>query len=222
MVRTLGEGMPHRAVRAVLLITAAAIGLGACGSSKGGTTGAEAGAVPDSVLMAHGLEFLYTKGDPIAATASFRKVLAQTPRHYGAHFQLATAYDRSGLPDQARPLWDIMRDMAAAVGDTATLGAVHARLAQPDTVSQEATMFIGLDLLYARRDAAAAADRFRQVLQRDATHYGARFQLARALERSGAHAEAAIVWQAVLQAAERQQDCETADTARARVRALAQ
>jgi tetratricopeptide repeat protein len=49
----------------------------------------------------------------------------------------------------------------------------------------QAAMRAGLDALYQRNDPAAAVARFREVLARNPTHYGATLQLAKALDRSG-------------------------------------
>jgi Flp pilus assembly protein TadD len=49
-------------------------------------------------LMKAGLDALYTRSDPAAAAAEFRKVLTLNPDHYGATYQLATALDRVGKP----------------------------------------------------------------------------------------------------------------------------
>src|SRR5262245_52398673 len=78
--------------------------------------------------MQAGLDTLYTRNDPAAAAAEFRKVLAQNPTHYGATYQLATALDRAGKPDEARPYWEKMLPMAEAVRDDATLATARARL----------------------------------------------------------------------------------------------
>ena len=54
-------------------------------------------------LMKAGLDALYTRNDPNAAAAQFRRLLAVNPTHYGATYQLATALDRAGRPAEARP-----------------------------------------------------------------------------------------------------------------------
>jgi Tfp pilus assembly protein PilF len=79
-----------------LLVLCACIGLAAC--SKAPQT--------DEAMMQAGLDALYTKSDPNTAATLFRQVLARHPTHYGATFQLATALDRAGEADEARPLWD--------------------------------------------------------------------------------------------------------------------
>ena len=170
----------------------------------------------EQAMMQVGLDLLYVENDPGAAAAQFRRVLEQNPSHYGAIFQLATALDRGGQPDQARTVWERMLRMAEAIGDGPTADQAQARLAQ-EPLTQEALMQAGLDLLYAGNDPAAAAALFRKVLERNPTHYGATFQLARALDRAGEAAEARPLWEKALEMAEGYNDAETAATARARL-----
>jgi len=84
-------------------------------------------ATPDALMKA-GLDALYTRNDPVAAAAEFRKVLALNPAHYGATYQLATALDRAGKPAEARPLWERVVTMAESYHDQKTLDAARARL----------------------------------------------------------------------------------------------
>ena len=82
----------------------------------------------------------------------------------------------------------------------------------------EELMKAGLDLLYARNDPAGAAARFRRVLELNPTHYGATFQLARALDLVGSTADARPLWETVLRMAEAYHDEPTAGIARERLR----
>ena len=59
---------------------------------------AGADADPDAETMRLCLEALREKRDPAAAAALFREVLAHNPEHYGATFQLATAFDHADEP----------------------------------------------------------------------------------------------------------------------------
>jgi tetratricopeptide (TPR) repeat protein len=83
-----------------------------------------------AALMRAGLDALYKKNDPAAAVAAFRQVLARSPTHYGATFQLATALDRAGKPAEARPLWEKVQKMAEQFNDKETLTIARARLAR--------------------------------------------------------------------------------------------
>src|SRR5207249_4612684 len=88
-------------------------------------------ATEEGQRMGAGLDALYQRNDPEAATAQFRKVLELNPRHYGATFQLARALDRAGRPGEARPYWEKMARMAEAEHDKETLEIVRARLREP-------------------------------------------------------------------------------------------
>jgi len=175
------------------------------------------GADPDQVLMSAGLHSLRTLHDPEQAAVLFRKVLEHTPTHYGATFQLASALDAAGRPNEARPVWEKVLAMAERDQDRATADKARARLAKPDVVSEEALMRAGLDALYQRHDPRAAATEFRHVLDRNPTHYGATFQLASALDAAGKRAEARRLWQKMLDMAAAAHDEATAATARARL-----
>jgi predicted membrane-bound spermidine synthase len=89
---------------------------------------------------------------------------------------------------------------------------VVAQGSNPDEV-----MKVGLDLLYTRNDPAGAAAHFRRVLELNRTHYGATFQLAKALDVAGFRNEARPFWEKALQMAEGYHDEQTAGIARARL-----
>jgi cytochrome c-type biogenesis protein CcmH/NrfG len=86
--------------------------------------------VSDDAVMKSGLDFLYTRHDPNGAAAEFRKVLARTPNHYGATFQLAAALDQAGKKSEAHPLWEKMLKLAEAANDKETLRLVRERLSR--------------------------------------------------------------------------------------------
>lgn len=98
----------------------------------------------------------------------------------------------------------------AACGNRATQRAVD-----PDAQLMER----GLVLLYQRSDPVGAEAVFREVLQRNPTHYGAQYQLAVAMDRGGRPAEARATWEAVLRNAQGSNDTATARTASARLAA---
>ena len=77
----------------------------------------------------------FTKADPNAATTLFRQVLERNPTHYGATFQHATALDRDGKPDEARPVWEKVLQMAEANNDKQTADTARAHLGQNSEVS---------------------------------------------------------------------------------------
>jgi tetratricopeptide (TPR) repeat protein len=81
----------------------------------------------------------------------------------------------------------------------------------------ELAMREGLDALYARHDPARAAERFRAVLAAMPTHYGATYQLAKALDEAGRTAEATPVWARMLAMAEAAGDQPVVATCRERL-----
>jgi Flp pilus assembly protein TadD len=168
-------------------------------------------------LMKSGIELMYAKSDPEAAARAFRKVLAKNPEHYGANFQLAVALDRSGMPAEARPLWEKSLAMAEAIKDETTADAARKRLGLPGPSPEDPTMKAGLDALYGKKDAPAAIVEFRKVLEVNPEHYGATFQLAKALDQAGKPAEARPLWEKALKMADVFKDADTAKIARERL-----
>ena len=204
-----------------LLFAAPAIILWETACNKSGssdaTTQSPADAAAQAAVMQHGLDLVYKTNDPIDAVDTFRVVLKMNPTHYGARFQLAKALDLSGKPTEARPVWNEVLTAAEAINDTATLATAKARLAQPDTVSQAGMMAAGLNLLYVKGQPAAAADEFKKVLAKNPNHYGAHFQLARALDQAGKPDEARPYWLKMLTMARSIKDQQTIDAATARL-----
>jgi Tfp pilus assembly protein PilF len=198
----------------VIAVVLLAAGCGRAGGSNDSTSKAVS-ATTDEGRMSEGLELL--NRDPSAAADTFREVLKANPTHYGARFQLAKALDLAGRPAEARPIWVEVLGAAESIKDMATAGTARARLARPDTLSQGELMNQGLDLLYKKGDPAGASDKFRQVLQRNPTHYGATFQLAKALDQAGKSSEARPYWQKMVTMADAIKDKSTADIARARL-----
>ena len=186
-------------------------------TTKAGSGSDTLRADPDATTMSRGLDLLYRASDPIGAEAAFREVLQRTPTHYGARHQLAVSLDRGGKPADARSVWAAVLKNAEAIGDTSEVRIARARLAAPDTASQEATMALGLDLLSRQNNPAAAAEQFRNVLKRNPTHYGATYQLAMALDKAGQAGQARPVWQKVLGMATLYKDEPTAQAARQRL-----
>ena len=79
-------------------------------------------------MMRLGLDLMFRQANPSAAVAQFRGLLARNPTHYGATYQLASALDRAGQPDQARPVWVKVLGMATQIKDEATIQTAKARL----------------------------------------------------------------------------------------------
>jgi len=78
--------------------------------------------------MLAGLAALYQRGDPDAAVAQFRAILAVVPTHYGATLQLAKALDRAGVHEEALVWWRKILALAERAGDDQTGRAAKARL----------------------------------------------------------------------------------------------
>ena len=200
-----------RALLAGLLVLAVAC-------DKSGDRAGKATADSATALMERGLTQLYQTNDPIGAQDVFREVIRINPTHYGAHYQLAVALDRGGKPAQARVAWEKMRTLAEPIRDTTTLNTITRRLASPDTASADAMMALGLDYLYKKNDAAAAAQQFRNVIAKNPTHYGATYQLAKSLDILGQRDEATTLWRKVLGMATQYRDDRTIQQARERLR----
>jgi tetratricopeptide (TPR) repeat protein len=192
------------------LLAAAAIALAVLGGCSKKETADD--------LMKSGLDALYGKRDANAAAAQFRRVLDLSPNHYGATYQLATALDRAGRRSEATPYWEKMLAMSEASRDEPTASAARTRLGRvPPAKPEDATMQSGLDALYKNGDPQGAVVQFRKVLEANPNHYGATFQLAKALDLAGKPAEARPVWEKALKLAEGYKDVPTADAARARL-----
>jgi Flp pilus assembly protein TadD len=172
----------------------------------------------EAEIMTRGVNLMYQGNDPFGAEAVFRQVLATNPTHYGAHYQLAVALDRTAKPKDARVEWTEVQRLADAIKDTTTLGTARRRLASPDTASQDAMMAAGLKLVFGKGDFPAAAAQFRSVLERNPAHYGATYQLAAVLDRMGQPAQARPLWVKVLGMATTYKDDKTIQAARDRLR----
>jgi hypothetical protein len=78
-------------------------------------------------------------------------------------------------------------------------------------------MKVGLAMLYERHDPRTAVVFFREVLSNRPDHYGATFQLAKALDQSGDSTVALSVWKRVLDLAQAQGDTATITAAKSRL-----
>jgi Flp pilus assembly protein TadD len=99
----------------------------------------------------------------------------------------------------------------------ALMAASYWMISRRTPQSEEALMTEGLAALYTRQDPVGAATRFRKVLELNPDHYGATFQLAMALDRSGQPVDAGAWWEKALRMAERYNDKATIDLIRARL-----
>ena len=78
----------------------------------------------------------------------------------------------------------------------------------------------GVASLYAREDPTVAVARFREVLQLNARHYGAAYQLAKALDMNGDTNAALDAWQFFRPMAVERSDTESLTWATTRINAL--
>lgn len=115
-----------------------------------------------------------------------------------------------------RPFSIVALLLAAACGGGAPSKDAAQKPLSAET-AQAVLMEKGLTALYSGGDADTAVATFRLVLSQNPTHYGARFQLARALDRAGEPKEARKLWEEVLRNADGIRDSATAVAARARL-----
>jgi len=142
------------------------------------------------------------------AAVQARPDLSQT------HYYLGSALQKSGRTDEALAAYQHGVDINPSDSE------IRAALSALQTAArggEETAMGAGLYALHALNDPQAAVLRFRQILQRNPTHYGATYQLAVALDAAGQPAEAQSLWQSVLAMAQQYEDAPTAETARARL-----
>jgi hypothetical protein len=88
----------------------------------------------------------------------------------------------------------------------------------PAEATEAEVMAAGIDALYRRRQPDRAAFIFRDLLERRPDHYGATYQLARALETWGLPHAAGDAWRRTLRLAIATNDAPVAAVARARIR----
>lgn len=157
-----------------------------------------------SVLMSEGVALLYEQQNAKAAVVSFTEVLDRHPAHYGARYQVAKALEANGRLMDALHAWRRFEAMAFSISDLPQLSQAQARVAELGVRVEhlEQQMATGVGLLHKSNDPALALGFFGEVLADWPTHYGARYQRAVALERSGKRDEARKAWVQFLEAAE--------------------
>ena len=174
----------------------------------------------DSRDMGAAVHLLHKAGRPADAVPFLKSILSRNPTHYGATYQLATALTRLGQHAEAATTWATMASLAREAHAEAVEREAVAQQAAAQRALAEQGMAAGVAALYQRKDAQAAVAHFRSVLALDKTHYGANYQLARALDAAGEVAEARAAWQTVRAAAETIGDKSTLQTATERLEAL--
>jgi len=173
-----------------------------------------------ALLLMPGYSFLHlnlsvldaAEGKPQEAVREAEEAVRLSPGLGLAHQYLGDALAHAGRIDQARA------ELQRALELNPELAGARASLqALPDLGEEESAMRRGLEALYGRNDAAAAAPIFAEVLAHHPGHYQATHQLAVALDRLGRGAEARSVWLALLPMAARRNDVATVREVQARL-----
>ena len=155
-------------------------------------------------LMNEGVQLLNDPASASLALQRFDRVLAINPGHYGARYQRARALDLALDLEVARQAWSAVlpeaertRDIEAAQWAAARISDLDVRIASLSSVMNE-----GVDLLHNQQVPDRAVPLFQEVLTGWPSHYGASYQLAVALERSGQRQAARNAWSRVLENAQ--------------------
>lgn len=175
--------------------------------------------------MIQGLSMLHEHGDPEAAILHFSTILEDNPDHYGALYQIASAFERTQQLYLAHLTWVKFEPMARQSNDAPSLSHAQARIAalKERMADLEDKMGTGVDLLHGQSRPADALPYFEDIRSAWPSHYGARYQHALALEQTGQHSAAENAWLLFLTSAEENKNREDIQAARAailRVRAL--
>jgi tetratricopeptide (TPR) repeat protein len=148
------------------------------------------------------------------------------------HYYRGAALERVGRPGDAleayRRTTEIDAQHTAAWLDQARLlereqrwseaAVAYDRASAADPTNADGAMLAGLLYHYRLGDPARAAERYRVVLARNPTHYGAHYQLAVALLASGRADDARAAWRAFVPLAEAIGDRKSLDGAPAELR----
>jgi tetratricopeptide (TPR) repeat protein len=160
-----------------------------------------------SILEAH-------DGHLPEALSAAEKAVELNPNLSRAHYYHGRVLAQLGRTADAAAAYQ--RALAIDPRD-ADVRAALARLGSDGAPTIDTLMQAGLGALYTRHDPEAAAAQFRQVLDRNPTHYGATYQLATALDAAGKRDAARPLWTKVLEMADGYHDAATANTARERL-----
>jgi tetratricopeptide (TPR) repeat protein len=163
------------------------------------------------------------EGNVKAAVDDGRQAVRFGPDLSRSHFYLGVALERQ--KSIAEALAEYRRACELDPKDTAACSS-RERLAgdkaSADSATAEAAMMgEGLRLLDEEHEAARAVDQFRALLAKNPDHYGATYQLARALDAAGRREEATQVWQRMLSMAQAAGDKDTESKVRDRLAASA-
>jgi tetratricopeptide (TPR) repeat protein len=153
--------------------------------------------------MDEGVDLLYAQHNPTSALSLFDQVLAQNPHHYGAIYQRAKALDALGDLQHALDAWKQCAPLAARTRDQKATQYIQQRIAvlQKSIPTITSKMNAGVELLHSQKQPSKAVAYFQEVLATWKTHYGAKYQLAVALEQSNQRDASKTAWTRVQQAA---------------------
>ncbi len=154
------------------------------------------------------------EGNAAAATAWAREAVRHGPHLSRAHFYLGSALEKQG--DLAEAAAEYRRALEIEPNDAAVKAAVE-RVGKPHTPTDVERMTTALRLLDVERKPDAAIAELRALLAQNPTHYGAHWQMARALDAAGRRAEARLAWQKMLELAVRWNNAGDEQKVRARL-----
>jgi tetratricopeptide (TPR) repeat protein len=135
------------------------------------------------------------------AASVLARLVQRAPGELNAWLLLGQALEDGGRAFEARPVWEKVRQLAQATHNAAAQAEAASRLEDP---ADRMLMTTGLAALYESANYPRAIALFRQLLAMVPRHYGATYQLARALTR--ARLDARQAWRDVLALAEASQD----------------
>jgi tetratricopeptide (TPR) repeat protein len=157
--------------------------------------------------------------EPDRATSHYYRALALERVGRGAD-ALAEYRETTRLDPQHAKAWFAIGRVLETEEDWARAVAAYDRaLLESDGTHTEAAMNAGLIYHYRLSLPAHAAERYRAVLDRVPSHYGAQYQIAVSLLASGHTEEAAAAWRRFARAAEKHADYAALETAPAALRA---
>lgn len=157
------------------------------------------------------------EGHPKDAVTAARQAVRFGPTLSPSHYYLGLALEGDG--NAAEAMVEFRRALELDPRSAQATEGVARLEARQRGGSDEADMAEGLRLLDKAADPAGAAERFRTILARKPEHYGATFQLARALEAAGLRDEARPLWEKMLALAEEAGDEATKALVRERLAA---
>jgi hypothetical protein len=161
------------------------------------------------------------RNDARRAAVLWRRRASRYPADTAAWRMAAEALDASGQVDEGRRIWLKVRELALRSGDKTSMDAAHDRLDDPEEeIAEAGWMNDALAALYQKNDPPTAVSLLKTILAQTPAHFGASFQLARALEAAGQKKEALEQWKHFRAMPETANDAPSAKMAEDRIHAL--